>query len=113
MASDIHGKTLVLKGTVINKLEDIAFKPLIDNEKNEEFIFFKRLRLVEESPVNYEHIYISNGNLPNFIKEPLLEGSLFRTLIIKYQIDVHSMIHEVRAVTADKETSNLIKIKQK
>jgi DNA-binding GntR family transcriptional regulator len=71
---------------------------LIDNEKHEGFIFFKRLRLVED--------------LPKFIKEPLLEGSLFRTLIIKYQIDVHSMIYEVRAVTADKETSNLLKIKQ-
>jgi GntR family transcriptional regulator/GntR family frlABCD operon transcriptional regulator len=50
--------------------------------------------------------------LPKFIKEPLLEDSLFRILIIKYQIDVHSMTHEVRAVTAVKETLNLLKIKQ-
>ena len=113
VASDRHGKTLVLEGPVLRKLEDTAFKPLIDNEKHEEFIFFKRLRLVEDSPVMYEHTYIPNGNLPNFIQEPLLEGSLFRTLLIKYQIDVQSMTQEVRAVAADKETANLLKIKQK
>lgn len=113
VASDRHGKTLVLEGPVLRKLEDTAFKPLIDNEKHEEFIFFKRLRLVEDSPVMYEHTYIPNENLPNFIKEPLLEGSLFRTLLIKYQIDVQSMTQEVRAVVADKETANLLKIKQK
>ena len=113
VASDRHGKTLLLEGPVLKKLEDTAFKPLIDNEKHEEFIFFKRLRLVEDSPVMYEHTYIPNENLPNFIKEPLLEGSLFRTLLIKYQIDVQSMTQEVRAVAADKETANLLKIKQK
>jgi len=113
VASDRHGKTLLLEGPVLKKLEDTAFKPLIDNEKHEEFIFFKRLRLVEDSPVMYEHTYIPNENLPNFIKEPLLEGSLFRTLLIKYQIDVQSMTQEVRAVVADKETANLLKIKQK
>jgi GntR family transcriptional regulator/GntR family frlABCD operon transcriptional regulator len=113
VASDRHGKTLVLEGPVLKKLEDIAFKPLIDDEKHEEFIFFKRLRLVEDSPVMYEHTYIPNENLPNFIKEPLLEGSLFRTLLIKYQIDVQSMTQEVRAVAADKETASLLKIKSK
>lgn len=113
VASDRHGKTLVLEGPILKKLEDTAFKPLIDDEKHEEFIFFKRLRLVEDSPVMYEHTYIPNENLPNFIKEPLLEGSLFRTLLIKYQIDVQSMTQEVRAVAADKETASLLKIKSK
>ncbi len=113
VASDRHGKTLVLEGPILKKLEDTAFKPLIDDEKHEEFIFFKRLRLVEDSPVMYEHTYIPNENLPNFIKEPLLEGSLFRTLLIKYQIDVQSMTQEVRAVAADKETASLLKIKAK
>lgn len=113
VASDRHGKTLVLEGPILKKLEDIAFKPLIGEEKHEEFIFFKRLRLVEDSPVMYEHTYLPNKNLPNFIKEPLLEGSLFRTLLIKYQIDVQSMTQEVRAVAADKETASLLKIKSK
>ena len=45
--------------------------------------------------------------------EPLLEGSLFRTLLIHYQIDVQSMTQEVRAIAADKETANLLKIKLK
>ncbi len=113
VASDRHGKTLVLEGPVLKKLEDAAFKPLTDDEKHEEFIFFKRLRLVEESPVMFEQTYIPNENLSNFIKEPLLEGSLFRTLLIRYQIDVQSMTQEVRAIAADKETASLLKIKTK
>ena len=113
VASDRHGKTLVLEGPLLKKMEDMTFKPLINSENDEEFIFFKRLRLVEDSPVMYEHTYIPNQNLPNFIKEPLLEGSLFRTLLIRYQIDVQSMTQEVRAVAADKETASLLKIKHK
>ncbi len=113
VASDRHGKTLVLEGPVLKKLEDAAFKPLTDDEKHEEFIFFKRLRLVEESPVMFEQTYIPNENLSNFIEEPLLEGSLFRTLLIRYQIDVQSMTQEVRAIAADKETASLLKIKTK
>jgi DNA-binding GntR family transcriptional regulator len=113
VASDRHGKTLVLEGPLLRKIESVIFKPLIDEETHEEFIFFKRLRLVEDSPVMYEHTYIPNENLPNFIEEPLLEGSLFRTLLIRYQIDVQSMTQEVRAIAADKETANLLKIKLK
>lgn len=113
VASDRHGKTLVLEGPLLRKMESVIFKPLIDEETHEEFIFFKRLRLVEDSPVMYEHTYIPNENLPNFIEEPLLEGSLFRTLLIRYQIDVQSMTQEVRAIAADKETANLLKIKLK
>jgi DNA-binding GntR family transcriptional regulator len=113
IASDRHGKTFVLEGPIIKKLEDIAFKPLIDAENHEEFIFFKRLRSVEDSPMMIEQTYIPNENLPNFIEEPLLEGSLFRTLLIRYQIDVQSMTQEVRAVAADKEIANLLKIKVK
>ena len=113
VASDRHGKTLVLEGPVLKKIEDTTFRPLIDDEKHEEFIFFKRLRLVEDSPVMFEQTYIPNKNLPNFIEEPLLEGSLFRTLLIRYQIDVQSMTQEVRAIAADKGTANLLKIKVK
>lgn len=113
VASDRHGKTLVLEGPVLKKIEDTTFRPLIDNEKHKEFIFFKRLRLVEDSPVMFEQTYIPNENLPNFIEEPLLEGSLFRTLLIRYQVDVQSMTQEVRAIAADKETANLLKIKVK
>ena len=112
-ASDRHGKTFVLEGPIIKNLEDAAFKPLIDAEIHEKFIFLKRIRSVEDSPVMIEQTYIPNENLPNFTDEPLLEGSLFRTLLIRYQIDVQSMTQEVRAISADKETAHLLKIKQK
>lgn len=113
VASDRHGKTLVLEGPLLKKLVDLTFKTLLAEETHEDFIFFKRLRLVEDSPVMYEHTYIPNENLPNFINEPLLEGSLFRTLLIRYHIDVQSMTQEVRAVAADKDTAALLKIKHK
>ncbi len=113
IASDRHGKTLILEGPIIKKMEDSTFKPLIDVEHHEEFVFFKRLRSVEDSPMMIELTYIPNENLLNFTEEPLLEGSLFRTLLIRYQIDVQSMTQEVRAVAADKEIAHLLKIKVK
>jgi DNA-binding GntR family transcriptional regulator len=113
VASDRHGKTLILEGPIIKKMEDIALTPLIDSETHEEFIFFKRLRSVEDSPMMLEQTYIPNENLPNFTNELLLEGSLFRTLLIRYQIDVQSMTQEVRAISADKETARFLKIKLK
>lgn len=113
VASDRHGKTLVLEGPIIKNLEDNAFKPLIDNENHQEFIFFKRLRSVDDLPMMIEQTYIPNENLPDFIDLPLIEGSLFRTLLIRYQIDVQSMTQEVRAIAADKETANVLKIKPK
>ncbi|AFK02474.1 transcriptional regulator, GntR family with UTRA sensor domain [Emticicia oligotrophica DSM 17448] len=113
VASDRHGKTLVLEGPVLKPLDDMIFMPLLEGEAKDDFIFFKRLRLVEDSPVMFEQTYIPNKNLPNFIEEPLLEGSLFRTLLIRYHVDVQSMSQEVRAIAADKETASLLKIKQK
>jgi len=70
-------KTLVLEGSVLRKLEDIAFKPLIDNEKHEGFIFFKRLRLVENLPVMYEQNIYRTKICQNLSKNHCLKIHFF------------------------------------
>ena len=113
-ASDRHGKTTILDGPAIKFLDDLTFLPLIDAQNNStEYIFLKRLRAVEDVPVMIEQTYIPNINLLNFTEEEFVDGSLFRTLFMKYQIDVQDMTQEVRAIAADKETANLLKIKVK
>ncbi len=112
VASDRHGKTFLLDSPKIVSCDASIFGTLMD-KKSEEFIFIKRLRMVEESPMIYEETFIPNLHLPNFLDEPLLEGSIFRTLLIKYHIDVQSMTQEVRAIACDKKVAKLLKIKPK
>jgi DNA-binding GntR family transcriptional regulator len=113
-ASDRHGKTTFLEAPNIKFLDDLTFLPLIDVQNDStEYIFLKRLRAVEDVPVMIEQTYIPNENLSNFLNEEFVDGSLFRTLYMKYQIDVQQMTQEVRAITADKDTANLLKIKVK
>ncbi len=112
VASDRHGKTLLLATPKIIPGDISIFGSLIEKSE-EKFIFIKRLRMVEESPMIYEETFIPNLNLPGFTDEPMLEGSIFRTLLIKYHIDVQSMTQEVRAISCDKKIAKLLKIKPK
>lgn len=112
-ASDRHGTTIILENPNIKNIEEPIFKHLLEIEQHTEFIFLKRLRLVEDVPVMLEKTYIPNEELPNFTTEPFVEGSLFRTLFMRYQIDVNGMTQEVRAISADKEVTNLLKLKSK
>jgi DNA-binding GntR family transcriptional regulator len=111
--SERHGKTVILEEPNIKNIEEPIFKHLLDVEHHSEFIFLKRLRFVEDSPVMLEETYIPNENLPHFTEESLIEGSLFRTLFIKHQIDVNSMTQEVKAISAEKDVASLLKIKVK
>lgn len=112
-ASERHGTTTILEGPAQKKIQDPIFKHLLENESHTQFIFLKRLRFVEESPIMVEETYIPDEDLIKLIDEPLVEGSLFRTLFMTYQIDVNSMQQEVRAIVADKQTAALLKIKPK
>ena len=112
-ASDRHGTTTILEGPVLHTITEPIFKHLLHQEFHTDFVFLKRLRSVEESPVILEETYIPNENLSGLTDEPLIDGSLFRTLFMRYQIDVNSMQQEVRAIAATKEIADLLKTKVK
>jgi len=112
-ASDRHGTSSILEGPVLHTITEPIFKHLLHQEFHTEFVFLKRLRFVEDIPMMLEQTYIPNENVAGMIDEPLIDGSLFRTLFMRYQIDVNSMQQEVRAIVATKEIASLLKTKVK
>ena len=112
-SSDRHGTTSILEGPILHTITEPIFKHLLHQEFHTEFVFLKRLRFVEDFPMMLEETYIPNENISGLTDEPLIDGSLFRTLYMRYQIDVNSMQQEVRAIAANKEMAQLLKIKPK
>jgi DNA-binding GntR family transcriptional regulator len=112
-ASERHGTTTILEALHQKKIQEPIFKHLLENEFHTDFIFLKRLRSVEEIPIMVEETYIPDESLIKITQEPLIDGSLFRTLYMRHQIDVNSMQQEIRAIVAEKEIANFLKIKTK
>jgi DNA-binding GntR family transcriptional regulator len=112
-ASERHGTTLTLDGPKIQAWPEPFDFPLSESEKNANCIFINRLRYADDVPVMLEFTYLPNFGLEDLISEPLIDGSLFRTLFMKYQIDVAGLSQEIRAVAANKQTANLLKLPPK
>ncbi len=112
-ASDRHGTTSILDGPVIHTITEPIFKHLLQQEIHTEFVFLKRLRFMDEVPIMLEQTYFPNVNLEGMTDQPLIDGSLFRTLFMRYHIDVTSMQQEVRAIVATKDIASLLKTRVK
>ncbi len=111
--SERHGTSLTLAGPKIQDWPEPFIYPLSEIEKQTNCIFINRLRYADEVPVILEFTYLPNYGLDDLISEPLIDGSLFRTLYMKYQIDVVGLKQEIRAVAANKETASLLKLQAK
>lgn len=112
-ASERHGTTQTIEGPVLKNWEEDFFFKLSKQELQQDFVYLNRLRYADGIPVMLEYTYLPNFNFEALIAEPFVDGSLFRTLFMKFQIDVTGLVQEVRAVAADKETAKLLNIKPK
>lgn len=114
--SDVLGKsrmkirTLILQDPIIITWPRNFFFQLNEQEKEAGTIFLNRIRFVEEEPVMLEYTYLPNIDLPGFLDSPLVKDSLFTTLRRRYQVEVISLIQDIRAISADENTSSLLKI---
>lgn len=84
---------------------------LEEKEKKAGCIFFSRLRFVNQLPVIYEETHIVNNQLPRFTTRNLENKSLFKTLKDYYQIEIIGGEQRIRAVNANKNLRELLKIK--
>ncbi len=112
-ASQRHGVTTILSGPLDLHLPNPVFKHLMSEEEDKKFFVLNRLRSVENDPIMVETTFISSTSLPDFNDEPLIDGSVFKTLFMKYGIDVQDMVQEVKAVSAEKEIAVHLKCKVK
>lgn len=104
--------TVIIKKPEVTAWDGSFFYQLSEIEKNAGCIYLKRVRCVNKEPVMLESTYIPNLNLPGFCKSPFVKGSLFETLSINYQIEITKVEQDLRAVSADKDASVLLNVKQ-
>ena len=60
-----------------------------------------------------ERTYIPNFNLEGLFRKPFIENSLFLTLNRRFQIEIKSVEQDIRAISADEESVNLLQVEPK
>ena len=105
-------KTIMLKQPYLGFWDVPFFYPLSDLEQAAGCISLKRLRYANEDPVMLEYTFVPNLNLPRFCSKPLVNGSLFDTLHIRYEVEVNRVDQDVKAIAADAKTASYLQIHQ-
>lgn len=106
-----HGTTTILEEMSLRKLNELIFSHLlIKDDKIADFYYLRRLRSVDKEPIMVEETFIPHDTIPDLDKQILIEGSLFKTLYTRYNIDVTDMVQEIRAVTCNPQTAMLLDI---
>jgi len=103
--------TVMVEKPVIIPWEVPFFYELDEIELNAGCIYLKRVRCVEQVPVMLESSYLPNLNLPGLCRKPFVKGSLFETLSVNYGIEITRVSQDLRAVTADKDSSALLSVR--
>jgi DNA-binding GntR family transcriptional regulator len=103
-------RTIVLQDPILIRWPKNFFYPLTEEEKKAGSIFFNRLRFVDDNPVMLEYTYIPDTGLDAFLKEPLVNDSLFATLRTRYQVEVTNLFQDIRAIAADPDIAGMLDI---
>lgn len=76
------------------------FYDLTETEQALSCLTLDRLRYADDSPVMLEHTFVPDIGLSALLTEPLLDGSLFRTLSSRYRLDILNLEQRLRAIGA-------------
>lgn len=88
---------------------EISFHPS-EQEKKGRCIHFERLRCVGNDPVMLENNWFSHSGLSDFVGRDFIDGSFFKTLSQKYQVEINGSEQELRAEYANERTASFLKI---
>ena len=112
-AVNLNIKTEFLqKPHLIDWDDSFPFKPSIA-ERSNKWIYFSRLRYVNDSPVIVEHNWFSIIKFPGFIDQEFVQDSFFRTLSQRYLTEITGSEQELRALEADNILSLLLQTEEK
>jgi DNA-binding GntR family transcriptional regulator len=101
--------TFLQKPQLVAWPDHLPFKPT-SSELAGDCLFFERLRGVVNTAVMLERNWFSAVCLDGFLETEFVEGSFFKTLSNKYFIEITGSEQELRALFADKHTSDLLKV---
>jgi len=107
----LRWKTKILSGPQIEPWpKEMMFTPTTD-EIESGAIKIERKRIIEDTVVFYETLYIPNINMPRFCSRKLENRSLYDILRKNYQIAVTKGEQKIWSVAADKKISELLQVK--
>jgi DNA-binding GntR family transcriptional regulator len=92
------------------KWPDPFFFELTPFENTKSCVFMERLRLRESEPLMLEFTYFVD-KLDKVLNNELVDGSLFKSLKIWYDIEVISLQQSISAITSDEQIAKIMNIK--
>jgi GntR family transcriptional regulator/GntR family frlABCD operon transcriptional regulator len=104
--------TIVLKRPMYTNWNPEIQLKLSHHDKQQNCLFFERLRMVNQIPVMIEKNWFPDIAIPGFTEMEFVEGSFFKTLSRNYFIEIIGSEHELRAELADSATAALLKIQK-
>ena len=111
VGAEHEARTVMLRPPVAMAWPERFFYKLDKKEQKMGCVTFERIRYVDQDPVLLECSYLPNAQIEGFCESPLLDGSLFKTLSVRHQIDIQSFEQDIRAVLADETIAGHFEIK--
>lgn len=111
VGKEYDARTVMLSAPHKAPWPDHFFYPLPPQVLQEECVTFARVRLVNQDPVLLEYGYLPTENIEGFCDHSLLDDSLFKTLSVRYRIDIENFEQDIRAVLADEAIGALLNVK--
>lgn len=111
VGTEYEARTEMLRPPSAQPWPERFFYQLTEAEQRAGCVTFERVRLVDQDPVLLECSYLPNLHIKDFCKNPLFNGSLFKTLAVRHCVDILSFEQDIRAVLADETTAERLKVK--
>lgn len=93
-------RTETLQPPTHSSWPDPFFYPLTASEQQAGCIGLDRLRYADDQPVMLEQTYLPAATLSALTTTPFLDGSLFRTLSVQFDVTIQNLEQVIRAVAA-------------
>jgi len=100
--------TRILAQEVIGPPPEIARR--LGLGKGAQVIHIARVRNVAGAPKSIHHSYLPFGQFPSLAREPLREGSLYRTLEEVFDVRLRRADQQIKAAAADKEVARHLNV---
>lgn len=101
--------TFIRKPSLLSWPTDLPF-PASEKELDSKCIYFERLRRVQNTPVMRECNWFSAQGFDGILEDDFVDDSFFKTLSQKYFTEIIGSEQELRALYADEECANLLKV---
>ena len=110
MQSKEHSiQTLYLQNPISEEWDTSFYWDLNQEEIDAGCIFFSRIRKLEGKPIMLEKTYLPNS-LNGFCNKQFINESLFDTLVVNHDIEIKGVIQKFRAISADQQLAQSLKI---